>query len=458
MNLNEEYRRNVPTITYGFDKSFVDYFGSNGVAAVESAIQILNALPASSDTVLSNYPPDTRRMNFVAAAQDVYDLKSVVLALLVEQMGLGQPTRNISDLPLVLQIPPVCTNEVCPALVVFQPFAIMRNFDPDTFNASFAVNGISYSSFLSTNGGLNDIVEFPIDPLSTTYSAVADAFSLWYSGLQPGACYTGLTRDDVGGFAYLLNATNVNWESLPKEVLFVGHQRAKNKKLRGTWRPGVEKINFVPQPETKRGKFKTIVFKYTASYVTNGTVLEQSVKRVVSQPDILFAAAETFQINPASPMFLRTGTEKWTNNAAQNGDATAAGPGVIAPQVQITLDKLGPTVSSGGPYTSPVVMNNGWSSFDQSTNPPVLYPQNSGQTNLSVRLNFYHASSGGYAEFTNSLFNVAVPFGGQATLQISTNNTDWNSLATVTNNGSVIRWNYFGTPAPISFRVLPGTQ
>ena len=41
MNINEEYRWNVPVVTYGFDKSFLDYFGSNGVAAVESAFQIL---------------------------------------------------------------------------------------------------------------------------------------------------------------------------------------------------------------------------------------------------------------------------------------------------------------------------------------------------------------------------------------------------------------------------------
>src|SRR5882757_8706750 len=95
MNLNEEYRWNVPTLTYAFDKSFVDYFGSNGVAAVESAIQILNDLPAASDMVLSNYPPDTRHVNFVATAQNVYDLKSVTLALLVEHMGLGQPARNV---------------------------------------------------------------------------------------------------------------------------------------------------------------------------------------------------------------------------------------------------------------------------------------------------------------------------------------------------------------------------
>ena len=40
MVLGEEYRWNVPVLTYAFDQSFLDYFGSNGVAAVEKAFQI----------------------------------------------------------------------------------------------------------------------------------------------------------------------------------------------------------------------------------------------------------------------------------------------------------------------------------------------------------------------------------------------------------------------------------
>src|SRR6266404_4804702 len=48
MDIGEGYRWNVPVVTYGFDQSFVDYFGSNGVAAVESAIQVLNDLPPAS--------------------------------------------------------------------------------------------------------------------------------------------------------------------------------------------------------------------------------------------------------------------------------------------------------------------------------------------------------------------------------------------------------------------------
>jgi carbohydrate-binding DOMON domain-containing protein len=48
MNIGEGYRWNIPTLTYGFSRSFIDYFGSNGVAAIESAITILNSLPPAS--------------------------------------------------------------------------------------------------------------------------------------------------------------------------------------------------------------------------------------------------------------------------------------------------------------------------------------------------------------------------------------------------------------------------
>ena len=40
MNLGEEYRWNVPIITYGFDEAFLNFFGTNGVLEVEKAIAI----------------------------------------------------------------------------------------------------------------------------------------------------------------------------------------------------------------------------------------------------------------------------------------------------------------------------------------------------------------------------------------------------------------------------------
>src|SRR5712692_7046535 len=56
MNLNEGYRWNVPTVTYAFDATFVTYFGTNGIAAVEKAIQILNDLPQLLRSPMTAHP------------------------------------------------------------------------------------------------------------------------------------------------------------------------------------------------------------------------------------------------------------------------------------------------------------------------------------------------------------------------------------------------------------------
>jgi hypothetical protein len=95
MCISNEYRWNVPVLTYGFDQSFSNYFGTNGISAVESAIQILNDLPPASQIVLTNYPFNSQHVNFTAQSQNLNDLKSETLSLLLEHMGLAQPTRYL---------------------------------------------------------------------------------------------------------------------------------------------------------------------------------------------------------------------------------------------------------------------------------------------------------------------------------------------------------------------------
>lgn len=455
MTIDEGYRWNVPYVTYGFDKSFLDYFGSNGVAAVEGAIQIFNDLPPASNIVLTNYPWATEQINAQAYVQGLYDLKSMTLALMVEHLGLAQPTRNVADLLWwtngVHYPPPPCTNESCPP----PPFVTYRNFDPETLTPSLYVNETLYTGYLFTSSAENGIIPLPVDPSSATYSAVADGVNS--SGLLSGGFYTDLTRDDVGGLRYLVNATNINWERLPKDVLFTGPQKQINERFRGAWRPGVEKINFIPQPLDKRGGFKTVVFRYSALYVTNGIVLQQPVERIVPRPDILFSVADTGKTDLSIPMFLRTGTGKWVNNASENGSATNAGPGVIVSPIKITFDKLGPivqTVASLNNLTG--IVNRSWGSFDASTNPALSYPPNTGQDRMSVELSFFDTNMPFAGGVSNANFSLHVPFGGQASLEISTNKTDWISLTNVSNSGSIVHWLYYGTnTVPVSFRVVP---
>ena len=160
-------------------------------------------------------------------------------------------------------------------------------------------------------------------------------------------------------------------------------------------------------------------------------------------------------------MFLCSGTQYWINNSAKNGSPTNNGPGVIVPPehspIKINFDLLGDQVFTGIPYPTPYIIKGGWASFDQSTNAPIAYPLNTGQEKLSVRLSHGVLEGNVYYEMANPLLRVAVPFGGAADLQISTNKTDWTSLATVTNTGSIIRWVYYGSKEPVKFRVVPIT-
>src|SRR6516162_10166420 len=79
MDLGAGYRWNVPVVTYAFDLAFLDYFGSNGIAAVESAIGILNSLPPASQLNASNYPAGVTQTNVAAQAAAALDLKSATL-------------------------------------------------------------------------------------------------------------------------------------------------------------------------------------------------------------------------------------------------------------------------------------------------------------------------------------------------------------------------------------------
>ena len=198
MNIGEGYRWNVPVITYGFDPSFLDYFGTNGVAAVESAIQILKDLPPASSINLDDYPLFAARMNYYAASLDMDDLKSITLSLLLEQLGLASPTRFVYTLHDFTD-PDNYT-------------IIMRNFDPVTFEPSQYVNGTIYGYQLFNLDNFADAAEIAIDPFSPTYTAVAD--NAGFNNLRYGGFYIGLTRDDVGGLQYLLNSNNIALENL----------------------------------------------------------------------------------------------------------------------------------------------------------------------------------------------------------------------------------------------------
>jgi len=218
-NIGEEYRWTIPTLYYAFDQSFWDYFGTNGITAIEQAISILNSLNdvSSYSTELSEFPLQSQRVNFKAQALQLIDLKSATLHLMVEEMGLAEPDRYTWTLHNRF-LPPGLQ---CPQ---YTYVVTKRNFDPVTWEPSSYVNGNLFS-YLILEGcpavSRADAIEFLVDPLGVGFSSVAsDGWVVTFSPqvetdaglIRHGFFYTGLTRDDVGGFRYMLRHSNRNAE------------------------------------------------------------------------------------------------------------------------------------------------------------------------------------------------------------------------------------------------------
>jgi hypothetical protein len=211
-NLGEEFRRNTPGMYYAFDANFLDFFGSNGVVAVDAAFTILNNLTnvSSYSTDLSEFPTESRHINYQAQALGIYDLKSSTLSLMMEQLGLADPVRY----NWTLHDRDHFGNIACP--VGMEYIVVQRNFDI----VSTPLNQLQYSPYINDTLYSYQILEacsgpnplalaspFSVDPLADIYSPVA-SFAIGY-----GDFYTGLTRDDVAGLRYLWKTNNVNFES-----------------------------------------------------------------------------------------------------------------------------------------------------------------------------------------------------------------------------------------------------
>ena len=211
-NLGEEYRRNISVNYYAYDANFLDFFGSNGVVAVDGSFAIMNSLTnvSSYSTILSEFPLDSRHINYQAQALGLYDLKSFTLGVLVAQMGLADPVSYIWGLHNRYLVP----NTVCPDGEEY--LVVQRNFD----FVSSSLNQLQYSPYVNNtlysyqilevcqnSPILAEAVPFSVDPLADIYSPVASLT------IGRGGFYTGLTRDDVAGLRYMLRTNNINWES-----------------------------------------------------------------------------------------------------------------------------------------------------------------------------------------------------------------------------------------------------
>jgi hypothetical protein len=462
MNIGEGYRWNVPVLTYAFDQSFLDYFGSNGVAQVEAAIQVLNDLPPASQVVLSNFPTQMSRENYRGYINGLTDVQATTLALLLEHLGLAKPIRNMYSLTQLdpsLLTPWQSIGEYWPL-----PDSVsLRNYDPEALLPSIYINGTPYFGAASTWANpFGTTTEWVTAYLGNGwYGAdnpwipVADTVPYRY-GFGAGYFFLGLTQDDAGGLRYLFSTNTVSLEALPPDVHAAGTN--PNNYVDLAFRPGIEKLTFVRHSyDAALGQVIPFTNQFLDTYISNGVPFHQQLERVVPQPDFLFSTAVSGPLSGSGAVCDRSGTSNWWNSALLTG-TTNSGPGVIRPPVRITFNNPGVLVdTSGANPTNASVAPCGWGSYDNSTNPPVAYPVPtfSGNYPLTVQFSMYPS---GYTPQPAASFNWQVPlaFGAAANLQVSSNLVDWVTVTTVTNRGATVSWRHTGAGAPRQFfRVAP---
>ncbi len=437
MNLGEEYRWNQPAITYAYDSSFLNYFGSNGVAAVEAAMKILNDIPstAAMSVDLNEFPLDTRRVNYTAQALGLLDIKSFALSMMLEQLGVAVPERWVFTLRERLQIDNT-----------FFYTVIRRNFDPVTLVPTSYVNGTLYTyTIQQTYPDIFEAVEVPVDPNVPSVTSVAsfvDSLNGTYdvgaasASQSTGTFYSGLTRDDVGALRYLYRRQNYNVETLvgnPTLSSGVGIIGGGGSGSAGgafespfgsgggggdIWapavaptnaaagggggvggagagggggltvtnfarplintalRPGVQKVNFVRvNYDSILGVVVNITNRIADTYITNGVAITQFVQLDTTQPDIIFSANDLGLVQELPVTYTRS--INFVDQDAINGVEQLSGPGNIRGSTVLSFSDVGAwwiNEGIGSSEQSAIFVGPTWGFFDGSTNTPVIFP------------------------------------------------------------------------------------
>jgi hypothetical protein len=226
-NLAQEYRRNTPIVYYTCDANFWDYFGARGVAEIDKAFEVYNALPPVSQMSadLSEFPLTSLRRNWKAESLSLMDIRSWTMFIIAEQLGLAEPDRYVWTLH-DRYLPPGAT---CPLGEVY--LIVKRNFDPafgnslDQLKPTSYINGTLFTyqipEFCTGPNPLAWAQPVPVDAEAETTSAIASGYGYnqLFTFSPYGTYFTGLTRDDVGGLRYLLRTNNMNVESAGPNTL-----------------------------------------------------------------------------------------------------------------------------------------------------------------------------------------------------------------------------------------------
>ena len=443
MNINEEYRWNVPILYYGYSPEFLTYFGQKGVEAIEEAVAIMKDLPSMETVNLDDYQLESSRINLRAQALGLTDIKSAALSLILQIRGLTDPTRYVFTLR---------NRWVDPANIPHY-HVIKRNFDPVTLRPSSYVNGTlwTYNGFIETPAW-TAVGSFPVDPLERLLPRTLPVVAYDGTGgsfiVPDGFYWTQLTRDDIGGLKHIYRSSNFNPENSipgvtdgsggvpvvdpnagqqPVGIFPGGADFTDFPGIIGD--PGESPTDFpiistntlpvgppapgavgVAAPAAIRGGidyigmersdydallgvyFEPRTYRYNETILTNNRIAFRSLTRTVTQPDIIFDARDLQGGDATQGWFIwqSTSAEGWLNSDALDGIAgDDYGPGVITPPFRISFNTAGEAY-----YNSPIFgvseedalrfLKWGW--FDGSTNDPVVFPVGTSILDLERRV------------------------------------------------------------------------
>jgi hypothetical protein len=389
-NLGEGSRLNVPIITYGYDTTFLTYFGAKGVAAIDSAFTLLNGLPkvSSASPKLTEFiTQGNQQINYSAQAMRMLDLKSTVMWLMMEHMGLIGETHTYDLRERVME--PGATDPCA-----FDTVVLQRNFDPISYGPSQYVNGtlLTYQiGCLNPAVDVGDAMEQAVQVGVPQFSAVATR-----EALQVGGYYLRITRDDMGGLRYLYRHNRYVNEGFDTNTTIStaipGYNPvnlAATNSVGGTFSAllgGVEKITFVKTSydSTLGTGFTPITYSYSIPWVTNGVLRSLSVTRTITAPDIIFTAGDITFPGPfpyqetliRSSGFITYGAA--VSPGTVNAGATIVTPSVITPEMVVTFNNSGQVYYNEGTafndQANAIDLGFIWGSFNGSTNAPVPFP------------------------------------------------------------------------------------
>jgi hypothetical protein len=253
------FRWNSPYLTYSFDLSFVQYFGIEGMEAVKEAFRVVNdffipedksymgvsSMDFARDGFRNNY--NTAWVNTTAQNQQIIDIKSLVLGMVVNQLGVGNPHRY------AFTIRNISTNTTG---TQWNFNVRLKNYDPLTWAPTDVINGVTYSYRLIHNAtpqaggpiaapGIADMEEFTTDTSGNAWTAVAGIIDAFYGNtaiywtdpptlFNFGVYYDAmnamggqfqprhaLTYDDAGSLKYLYRTNNFVYENLDASINLV---------------------------------------------------------------------------------------------------------------------------------------------------------------------------------------------------------------------------------------------